>query len=95
MAPSRIRLLLAFEWHPMSVETARAFFTYLTTTIVVVGGFVFLYAVHADPTSRDLVTIVAGFMGAALQFLFGAQITAQTNKQAAAAYPAKPPVVKP
>jgi hypothetical protein len=34
-------------------------------------------------------------MGAALQFLFGAQITAQTNKQAAAAYPAKPPVVKP
>lgn len=63
----------------MSLDTSRAFFTYLTTMIVVVGGFLFLFAVRSDPTTRDLVTIVAGFMGAALQFLFGSQITAQTK----------------
>lgn len=65
----------------MNTDTARAFFTYMTASFVVVGGFIFLYLTRADNAS-DLQTIVAGFIGAALQFLFGAQVAQQATHSA-------------
>lgn len=69
------------SWETMSLDTARAFFTYLTALIVVVGGFLFLYSTRAEVDAEGLRTIVAGFIGAALQFLFGAQVAQQTKTQ--------------
>lgn len=65
----------------MTMETARAFFTYLTALVVVVGGILVIYLTRDDASASELRVIMAGFVGAALQFLFGSQISTQTTGQ--------------
>lgn len=69
----------------MKIDTLRALFTYLIAFIVVVGGGVTLVATRLDPAGGDLRVIIAGFIGSALTFAFGAEVQARTGRQAAAA----------
>lgn len=69
----------------MSVDTIRAIFTYVTALIVVLGGGAIIYLSRGDPSSSDVVAIVAGFVGAALSFLFGAEVQTRTARQSATA----------
>lgn len=59
-------------------DLIRALFAYGTALVVVVGGLLFLWATHDHPDS-PLHLVVAGFIGAALQFLWGSQIAARSH----------------
>jgi len=79
----------------MKVDTIKAFFTYLTAYTIIVGGGLFLFHVYADPvaTTVGIIAIVSGFIGAAIQFVFGQEIQSRTAHQAAAATAAAQPTV--
>jgi hypothetical protein len=64
-----------------TVDTIRALFTYATSLVIVVGGGAIIYAARSDPASADVVAIVAGFMGAALTFLFSSETQTRTARQ--------------
>lgn len=68
----------------MTVDTIRAVFTYLTTAIVVMGGGAILFAARADPSASDTRVVIAGFIGSALTFLYGAEVQTRTARQATA-----------
>jgi hypothetical protein len=61
-------------------DTIRATATYGIATLVVVGGFLFLYFAPTD--SQDKI-VVAGFIGSALTFVFGSEVQTRTARQAA------------
>ena len=65
----------------MQIDTLRALFTYSAALVVLIGGGIILY-VTPDP---DLRVMVGGFMGAAIQFLFGTEIATRTARQSTAA----------
>jgi hypothetical protein len=62
------------------VDTIRAIFTYLIATLVVVGGGAILFTTQ----SSDLRVVVGGFIGFALNFVFGSEVQTRTARQAAA-----------
>jgi hypothetical protein len=64
-----------------TIDTIRALFTYTTALIIVVGGGLIIYVSRAEPGSADVVAIVAGFMGAALTFLFSSETQTRTARQ--------------
>lgn len=64
-----------------TIDTIRALFTYTTALIIVVGGGLIIYVSRADPDAVDVVAIVAGFMGAALTFLFSSETQTRTARQ--------------
>jgi hypothetical protein len=64
-----------------TIDTIRALYTYTTALIIVVGGGVIIYVSRAEPGSADVVAIVAGFMGAALTFLFSSETQTRTARQ--------------
>lgn len=58
----------------MKADALRLLFTYTIALVLIVGGLVFLYVVSADPSNNQvdvLIPLVAGFIGAAVQFVFG------------------------
>lgn len=67
-----------------TVDTIRASFTYLIATVVVVGGGAELFLLRGEPSSSDLRTVVAGFIGAALTFVFNQEVATRTARQSAA-----------
>lgn len=52
-------------------DTVRMVFTYGIALVVVVGGGLFLYETRAEPDSQGTSLVVAGFIGAAITFVFG------------------------
>jgi hypothetical protein len=64
-----------------TVDTIRAVFTYSTALIIVVGGGAIIYVSRSEPAAADVVAIVAGFMGAALTFLFSSETQTRTARQ--------------
>jgi hypothetical protein len=64
-----------------TIDTIRAIFTYTTALIIVVGGGAIIYVSRAEAGSADVVAIVAGFMGAALTFLFSSETQTRTARQ--------------
>lgn len=66
-----------------TIDTIRAVATYAIALVVVVGGGAIIYGLHADPSSRDIIAITAGFIGAAIQFVFGQEVQTRTARQAA------------
>jgi hypothetical protein len=68
-----------------TVDTIKAVFTYATALVVVVGGGAAIFVSRADPAASDTVAIMAGFVGFALNFLFGSEVQTRTARQAAAA----------
>jgi hypothetical protein len=68
----------------MQVDTIKATITYVTALILIIGGMLFLYATRLDPPDSQtsaLIPLVAGFVGAAIQFLFNRETQQQTARQ--------------
>jgi hypothetical protein len=68
----------------MQVETIKALVTYLTALLLIVGGLLFLYFSRLDPPDAQtsaLIPLIAGFVGAAIQFLFNRETQTQTARQ--------------
>jgi hypothetical protein len=64
-----------------TVDTIRAVFTYAIATIVVGGGMYVIYATRAEPNASDTIAIIAGFVGAALSFVFSTEVQTRTARQ--------------
>jgi hypothetical protein len=68
----------------MGIDTVKIIYTYTIATILVVGGLVFLYLTRNDPPtgqSASMVPLVAGFVGAAVQFVFNRETQTSTARQ--------------
>lgn len=61
----------------MQTDTIKVLFTYVIATILIVGGLIFLYLT----TNDTLIPLVAGFVGAAIQFVFNRETQTQTARQ--------------
>lgn len=66
----------------MSTDSVKTLFTYLTAFTLVVGGMVIIYLTRQDPAASEIRLLIAGFIGAATQFLFGARVADQAAKNA-------------
>lgn len=69
----------------MQIDTIRALFTYFTALIVTIGGGAILYATYADERANNLLVMIGGFIGFALQFLFGQETATRSARQSTAA----------
>ena len=69
-----------------TVDTIRAIFTYAIATIVVGGGMFVIYATRSEPSSSDTIAIIAGFVGAALSFVFSTEVQTRTARQTSSAH---------
>ena len=82
-----------------NLDTIKVFYTYTIATILVVGGLLFLYLTRNDPStgqSASMVPLVAGFVGAAVQFVFNRETqtsTARMTERATASGVASQPTV--
>jgi hypothetical protein len=68
----------------MGIDTIKVTYTYSIATILVIGGLVFLYLSRNDPPggqSASMVPLVAGFIGAAIQFVFNRETQTSTARQ--------------
>lgn len=68
----------------MTTDTIKAFFTYAIALLIIVGGFAILYLTRLDPpesNSQNLSLVMAGFIGAAIQFVFNRETQTQTARQ--------------
>jgi hypothetical protein len=68
----------------MQVETIKALVTYVTALLLIIGGLLFLYFSRLDPPeaqTASLIPLIAGFVGAAIQFLFNRETQTQTARQ--------------
>ena len=62
----------------MQADTIKLWFTYLIALIVIVGGGLMLYFT----TDNDLRLVVAGFIGAAIAFVFNRESATQATRAA-------------
>ena len=68
----------------IQVETIKALVTYVTALLLILGGLLFLYLSRLDPPDAQtdaLIPLIAGFVGAAIQFLFNRETQTQTARQ--------------
>lgn len=54
----------------MQSDTVKLVVVYLTAVVVIVGGATMLF-VSRNENNSDFALVIAGFVGAAIQFLFG------------------------
>lgn len=66
----------------MSADTLKLIFTYVIALIVIIGGGAMLYATRGDPDSSDLNIAIAGFIGAALTYVFNRETATQATRAA-------------
>ena len=66
----------------MGIDTIKVAYTYSIATFIVVGGMVVLYLTRLDPpeASQNLSLVVAGFVGAAIQFVFNRETQTSTAR---------------
>jgi hypothetical protein len=69
----------------MQVDTIKALATYVIALVIVIGGFVVLFATRGEINASDTRVIIAGFMGSAVTFVFSSETQTRTARQAAAA----------
>lgn len=65
-------------------DTIKAVFTYAIAAVVIVGGGIMLYAIRLDPpesNAQNIALLLAGFIGAAVQFVFNRETQTQTARQ--------------
>ncbi len=81
-------------------ETLKLSFTYLIALLLIVGGLIFLFLTRADDpqntSTPTLIPLVAGFIGAAVQFVFSRETqtsTAHATERAFTAGAASAPTV--
>ena len=68
----------------MGIDTIKIIYTYTIATLLVVGGLAFLFFTRNDPPtgqSATMVPLVAGFIGAAVQFVFNRETQTSTARQ--------------
>lgn len=66
----------------MNTDTIKVIYTYTIATIIIAGGLGILYLTRLDPPSpNNLGLVVAGFIGAAIQFVFNRETQTQTARQ--------------
>lgn len=68
----------------MQSDSIKLWFTYITALVIVVGGGAMLWFSRLDPSdsgSQQLALVVAGFVGAAIQFLFNKETSTSTARQ--------------
>lgn len=68
-------------------DTIKLLYTYTIAAIVIIGGGLMLYAIRLDPTasnSQNLSLLVAGFIGAAITFVFNRESATQATRAAQA-----------
>jgi hypothetical protein len=65
----------------MNPESVRIIFSHAIALILIVGGLVFLFFAMDKPsaTTSGLLVVVGGFVGAAIQFVFGGGQAAQAT----------------
>jgi hypothetical protein len=63
------------------VDTIRMVFTYAIALTIVLGGGLFLYLTYSDPLASDSRVVVAGFMGAAVTFVFTQETSTRSARQ--------------
>lgn len=66
----------------MQADTVKLLFSYLIALVLIVGGGLFLYATRAEPASSDLQLVIAGFIGAAVTFVFNRESATQATRAA-------------
>ena len=67
-----------------NLDLFKVTYTYGIATILVIGGLIFLFASRNDPAggqSASMVPLVAGFIGAAVQFVFARETQTSTARQ--------------
>ena len=79
----------------MNADTIKTLFTYLTALVLIVGSLAIIYLTRADGNAAEIRLLLAGFVGAALQFLFGERVaaTASQNATPTTVYAAPPSTV--
>jgi hypothetical protein len=68
----------------MGIDTIKVAFTYGIAAMLVIGGLLFLFLSRNDPPggqSSSMVPLVAGFIGAAIQFVFNRETQTSTARQ--------------
>ena len=66
----------------MNSDTLKLIFTYALAFVVVVGGGLMLYATRSEPAAQDLRLALAGFIGAALTYVFNRETATQATRAA-------------
>ena len=73
-------------------DNIKLVFTYSIATLLIVGGLLFLYLSRLDdPTNSNtaaLIPLIAGFVGAAVQFVFSRETQTSTARQVERSYAA-------
>lgn len=69
-----------------TIDTIRALFTYAIALVIVVGGGAMLLVTYQDPAAADVRVIIAGFMGAAITFVFQQETQTRTARQTSTAH---------
>src|SRR5688572_7683964 len=62
-------------------DTIRMVFTYLIALVMVVGGGAFLFVTRAEPDAQGTSLVIAGFIGAAITFVFGQETGTRAARQ--------------
>lgn len=66
----------------MNADTIKAFFTYATAFVVVVGGMAVIYFSRNDTASAQVQLLIGGFIGSALTFLFVQENSTRASRSA-------------
>lgn len=80
----------------MTSDTMKLLFTYLIAAIVIVGGGTMLFLTRLDPpdsASQDYGLLIAGFIGAAITYVFNRETGTQATRAAESAYRNAQPTV--
>lgn len=66
----------------MTSDTIKTFMTYLTAYTLVVGGLAIIYLTRGDVAASEIRLLIAGFIGAAITFLFSERVAASASANA-------------
>lgn len=66
----------------MNADTIKTFFTFLTAFALIMGSLAIIYLTRADLAAAEIRLLLAGFVGAAIQFLFGERVAANAAANA-------------
>jgi len=64
-------------------DTIKLVYTYSIAAVVIIGGGLMLYAIRLDPqesNSQNLSLLIAGFIGAAITFVFNRESATQATR---------------